>query len=96
LGSLVGFALDIEGILRAFGFTSAGSAGLGDGSADMPPTQIQGLTTVKQAAAGGGFGCALQTDNTVRCWGENARGQVGNGTSDLRFYVPVQALPVNP
>ncbi len=32
-------------------------------------------------AAGQGHYCALVEDTSVRCWGENARGQLGNGTT---------------
>ena len=48
------------------------------------PTPLEGLSAVKQIAAGDrGNGCALLTDGTVRCWGLNDWGQLGNGTGDF-------------
>jgi len=48
------------------------------------PTQLEGLSGVKQIAAGGrGNGCALLADGSARCWGINDWGQLGNGTGDF-------------
>ena len=42
------------------------------------------------------FGCALETDGTVWCWGDNSVGELGNdqqGANDAgRNYVPVQVM----
>jgi alpha-tubulin suppressor-like RCC1 family protein len=35
-------------------------------------------------AAGGQHACAVLNNNTVRCWGENGSGQLGQGTTDDR------------
>jgi hypothetical protein len=40
-------------------------------------------------AAGSAHACALLTDGTVRCWGANYRGQLGDGTTTFRS-VPVK------
>jgi alpha-tubulin suppressor-like RCC1 family protein len=44
---------------------------------------------VKQLSAGQFHTCMLRSDGTIRCWGSNAFGQIGNGT------LVDQALPVN-
>ena len=36
---------------------------------------------IVSAAAGGRFTCVVLTDGTVRCWGRNQRGQLGDGTT---------------
>ncbi|MCI0572728.1 MAG: hypothetical protein L0Y66_18395, partial [Myxococcaceae bacterium] len=41
--------------------------------------------TVKQVVAGYDFTCALLSDGTVWCWGENSSGQLGLGDEEPRF-----------
>lgn len=45
------------------------------------PTPIGGLSSVAQLAVGSRHVCALKTDGTVACWGDNAYGQLGTGSS---------------
>ena len=40
------------------------------------PTIVAGLDTVSQISLGGDFGCAVRTDGTVLCWGNNQYGQL--------------------
>ncbi len=46
----------------------------------LPPEPVTGLSGVAQIARGGRHNCAVLVDGTVRCWGSNDRGQLGNGT----------------
>lgn len=46
------------------------------------PTTVAGLANVKKIAAQYGFTCALIEDGTVKCWGYNKVGSLGNGTAD--------------
>jgi len=39
------------------------------------------LTGVVELSAGGGHTCARQGDGTVRCWGRNLFGQLGDWTT---------------
>src|SRR5205814_472214 len=36
---------------------------------------------VAHVRAGGGFTCAQMVGGTIRCWGDNGSGQLGNGTN---------------
>ena len=50
------------------------------------PTQVHArgggtLKNVAKVTAGGGSTCALLKDTTVRCWGYDAYGQLGDGTT---------------
>lgn len=46
--------------------------------------KIAGLSSVIDISAGFEHICALLQDGTLRCWGENGRGQVGDGSYDDR------------
>jgi alpha-tubulin suppressor-like RCC1 family protein len=43
------------------------------------PFQVLGLDRAVAVSAGGAFACALRDDGTLRCWGSNSAGQLGNG-----------------
>jgi alpha-tubulin suppressor-like RCC1 family protein len=45
------------------------------------PMRVAGLTGVVAAAGGGGHSLALLKDGTVRSWGANKMGQLGDGTT---------------
>jgi alpha-tubulin suppressor-like RCC1 family protein len=49
-------------------------------SGDSPPIEIAGLADVAALSVGNDYACALKTDKTVWCWGDNGSGQLGDGT----------------
>jgi alpha-tubulin suppressor-like RCC1 family protein len=51
--------------------------------------------TAKTVATGYTFSCAVISDGTVKCWGDNSKGQLGLGVSyDLApMYTPPTAVP---
>lgn len=65
---------------------------VGDGTlADKNlPVGVGGLSSgVAAISAGGSHACAVSATGTVRCWGRNNFGQIGDGTTTDR-YVPTQ------
>lgn len=69
---------------------------LGDGDTKDRKTKaapVKGLANVKEVKVGATHACALLEDNSVKCWGKNGRGQLGDGTIDDRSE-PVTALQV--
>ena len=47
-----------------------------------------GVVEVESLGAGGGHSCAVITDGSMRCWGDNRAGQLGDG-STTSTAVPV-------
>ena len=72
------------------------------GSADAGPFMGLSCTVTPCAialAAGGGHVCALLADHTVRCWGQNASGELGSGAlrrRARRSLADTQARPPSP
>jgi alpha-tubulin suppressor-like RCC1 family protein len=53
-------------------------------SAAVGCAHVFNLSSVIDIAAGFEHSCALLQDGTVRCWGQNERGQIGDGSNDDR------------
>jgi alpha-tubulin suppressor-like RCC1 family protein len=51
------------------------------------PVAVSGLVSAA-VRTGWAFACALVGDGTVRCWGANGNGQLGDGTTDDRSTPP--------
>jgi alpha-tubulin suppressor-like RCC1 family protein len=82
----------------AMGWGQNGYAEVGTGSGSMggcfciaTPVPVVGLSGVTQILGGEGFSLALLSDGTVRSWGYNAYGQLGDGTTTES---PTPAPPV--
>jgi hypothetical protein len=50
---------------------------------------VTGITTATALAAGAAHTCALLADGTLRCWGGNLFGSLGNGTTTGPATTPV-------
>ena len=88
-------ALKTDGVVFCWGEGSFGA--LGDNAATQRdvPVQVHGvadsgyLSGVSAISVGDQHVCALKTDGTVFCWGDNTNGQLGDNTTTQR-NVPVQ------
>lgn len=74
-------ALLADGTVRAWGDNFAGQLGLGTtGTTVSTPTPIPGLAGVQAIAAGTNHSTVRLADGTLRAFGDNSYGQLGNGT----------------
>jgi alpha-tubulin suppressor-like RCC1 family protein len=74
-------ALLSDGTAKCWGNNAEGQ--LGDGGTFIEkttPVTVSGLTNAVAIAAGSSHTCALLSDGTVKCWGRNDYGQLGDGT----------------
>jgi alpha-tubulin suppressor-like RCC1 family protein len=83
-----------NGTVQCWGYNSDGEIGDGTFTFDSTtPIQVTGLNGVTAIAAGYTHTCALLSDGTAKCWGDNTYGELGNGTTaDSNIPVAVTGL----
>jgi uncharacterized protein (TIGR03437 family) len=93
-------ALLSVGTVWAWGENQFGELGIGSNINSNVPVRVNNLTGVV-AIAGGGYqpgagdtSLALKSDGTVRAWGDNQYGELGNG-STVSSNVPVQVADLS-
>jgi alpha-tubulin suppressor-like RCC1 family protein len=98
VGGDVSCARVTDGTLRCWGANDANQLGgttvLGDGvDSRSQPTPVPGLSGVTQIAVGFAHVCATLQDGTLRCWGSNDSGRLGNrGDPATAIPTPVPGL----
>ena len=79
-----------DGTVQCWGGNVNGQLGDGTTTNRLTPVLVSGITTATSVSAGGFFltgfhTCATLADGTVQCWGANANGQLGDGTTTDRL-----------
>lgn len=78
-----------DGTVKCWGYNGYGQ--VGDGTTTSPritPTLVTGIANAIRVSVGEQYSCALLADGTIECWGYNAYGQLGNGTTTSPQLTP--------
>lgn len=79
----------VYGEVRCWGSNSSGQLGDGTTTAHSSPAPVTGLSSgYTLVTAGDTHSCALSSTGSVKCWGSNSNGRLGNGNTTTS-YVPV-------
>jgi alpha-tubulin suppressor-like RCC1 family protein len=85
-GHLHNLALLANGTVKAWGFNDVGQLGDGPiGAHQSTPLLLPGLTEVTTIDAGDWHSMALLRDGTVKIWGDNQFGELGDGSTTNRL-----------
>jgi uncharacterized delta-60 repeat protein len=86
LGDRHSCALTVDGAVWCWGRNGEGQLGDATTATRSLPAPVPGLGSgVVSIAARGNNSCALKGNGAVVCWGENADGQLGDGTTQARL-----------
>ena len=89
-------ALTTTGQVYCWGSNNMGQIGDGTATVRLTPVQVSNLPGGVQALGAGHYHtCALTSTGGVRCWGNNAYGQLGNGSSGNIQRTPVTVSGLN-
>ena len=76
----------LSGIAKCWGYGAQGANGDGTLEHRGSPVSVVGITNATQVEANGGVSaCALLSSGSVKCWGSNGVGQLGDGSTTTRI-----------
>lgn len=89
-GYLFSCGIKTDDTLWCWGNNDYGQIGDNTNTMAIIPTAINGAGSWKAVTTGGsntgtGHGCGIKSDDTVRCWGNNTNGQLGDNTTGQKL-----------
>ncbi len=85
---------DTDHVVKCWGRNRSGQIGNGSGGVGafvLVPSVVMGLTgPLDDLASGFTHSCALSPDGSVRCWGGNTYGQIGDGSINTDRFTATQ------
>ncbi|MBT4639257.1 MAG: hypothetical protein HN929_04130, partial [Chloroflexi bacterium] len=83
-------ALLADRTIKCWGNGDTGKMGNGTSTTtNSSPVLVSDISTAIQVSVGISHACALLNDGTIKCWGVNSNGQLGNGTTSASEATPV-------
>ena len=104
LGAGVEFTCAVltNGTEYCWGYNGQGQLGINNTTNYSNPQQVLNtagtapLSSIQAIMGGDCTNCALLTNGTVKCWGQNRSGEVGNGTGTNQYPLPQTVVQVSP
>jgi alpha-tubulin suppressor-like RCC1 family protein len=86
-------ALTAVGGIKCWGYDFYGELGAGSVNSSDVPVDVQGLNSgIAMVAVGARHSCAVSKAGALKCWGQNAHGQLGTGSKAEVNAVPVDVM----
>jgi alpha-tubulin suppressor-like RCC1 family protein len=94
-GNRYSCALLTRGGVKCWGYNGNGRLGDGSGAdSSLTPVGVVGISDATQISSIRDHTCALIADGSVRCWGYNRLGQLGDGTT-TSGHIPVMVKGIS-
>ena len=85
-----------DGAVKCWGRNNDGQLGDGTNADKFNPISVPGITNaISVTASGGNHTCAVLSDGTIKCWGSDYYGELGNGASRVYKNSPVSVSGIN-
>ncbi len=104
-GADFALALMADGTVRSWGKNNVGQLGNGTNTESNVPVTVSGITGTTAGTraiavsagsdwVGGGHALALMADGTIKSWGRNGYGELGNGATGGSSNIPVTVIGI--